>query len=441
MTRPPGATAGVLYAWGANHTGQATGVPGEDLGAPLAVPGMPPMVQAVCNACTALALDAEGRVWSWGWNQDGLLGRGPHPAQAQAIWTPAALRRRGHRMLGPSTEPPTPAPQDSDPDGDGGPEWDEALQMLQSVVDRAQAEAPPPALQGACPPQVVQGLPPIVQLAIGEAAALALDHDGGVWAWGDGSLCGTPPGKGIGAQSTCWTPVRVPGLERIRRISLHPEGTAAYAVDAAGTAWSWGHGWEGELGQGKRRADAVPAPIVFSAPVRTLAAGAFCALALLEDGTAWGWGNAQTHLGFHAPKRNTLRVLAPVPVQGLAGAVRGLWLGGSVAVYRLENGDSYACGTGLGLLREAWCGEFPAQPLRAPELDGWDDFFMGGSHGFAIDGQGRAWGFGRVECGALANGEDAEDVLRAPFPIAALPGQALALAAAGHSSFAICSPA
>jgi len=436
VSQPPGAaTTGVLYAWGANHTGQATGVPGEDQGAPAPVPGLPPVVQAVCNACTALALDAEGRVWSWGWNHGGLLGRGPHPTQMQAIWTPAALRRRGHRMFAPSAEPPTPAPQDDDPDWDGGPEWDEALQMLQSAADRA---PPPPALQGACPPQAVQGLPPIAQIAIGDAAALALDREGGVWAWGEHTLCGLPSSQRMVAEDLCWTPVRVSGLERIRHISLHPEGTAAYAVDAAGTAWSWGQGWEGELGQGKRRSDAVPAPIVFSAPVRTVAAGAFCALALLEDGTAWGWGNAQAHLGFHSPKRNTLRVLAPVPVQGLAGAVRGLWLGGNVAVYRLENGDSYVCGTGLDLLREAWADEFPAQPLRAPELDGWADFFVGGSHGFAIDGQGHAWGFGRVECGALANGEDAEDVLRAPLPIAALPGRALALAAAGHSSLALC---
>ena len=429
--------SGVLHAWGANHTGQVTGVPGEDQGTPLAVPGLPPVVQAVCNACTALALDVEGRVWSWGWNEGGMLGRGPRPPRAQAIWTPAALRRRGHRMFGPATEPPTPAPEDGGADGDGGPEWDDAMQNLQAAMDKAQTAAP--ALQGACPPAVVPGLPPIARIAIGKEAALALDHEGGVWAWGERTFCGVPPAKGIAPQTSCWTPARVPGLEGIRHVSLHPDETAAYAVDAAGSAWSWGHGWEGELGQGKRRSDATPAPIAFAAPVRTLAAGVYCALALLEDGSAWGWGNAQEQVGFVSPQRNTLRVLAPVPVQGLPGPVRHLWLGAHAAVYRLESGDSYAGGS-LDPWRGAWRGEHAAQPLRLAECDGWTDFFLGDSHGFAIDGQGRTWGFGRVECGALANGEDAEDVLHAPFPLTGMPGQALALAAAGHSSLGIFIP-
>lgn len=385
MTQP----AGRLYAWGANHAGQVTGVPGEDRLRPVAVPGLPPVVQVVCNACTALALDAEGRVWSWGWNHDGLLGRGPRPGQARAIWTPAALRRRGRRVIGPSTEPPTAVSADDTPWADS-PEWQEAVQMLQSAVDGAQADAPAPALQGACPPAVVTGLPPIAQIAIGQTAALALDQGGHVWAWGDGIVCSQPPDKRTGMPATCWTPV--PGLEGIRHISLHPDGTAAYAVDASGAAWSWGYGWEGELGQGKRRSDAVPAPIVLQAPVRCLTAGACCALALLEDGTVWGWGNADVQVGFQPPRSNTLRVLLPVAVPGLVGAVRRLWLGASVAVYRLDNGDSYACGAGRELWHGTWCGDSPADPMRAPALDGWDDMALGDARGLAVDYAGARLG-------------------------------------------------
>ena len=57
-----------------------------------------------------------------------------------------------------------------------------------------------------------------------------------------------------------------------------------------------------------------------------------------------------------------------------------------------------------------------------------------------LDGEGHGWGFGRVECGALANGEDGEDEIHPPFAFTTLPGPALALAAAGHMFLAICIP-
>ncbi|MFN9472412.1 hypothetical protein [Acidovorax sp.] len=56
-----------------------------------------------------------------------------------------------------------------------------------------------------------------------------------------------------------------------------------------------------------------------------------------------------------------------------------------------------------------------------------------------MDAQGLAHGFGRVECGALGNGERDEDLLRQAVPLS-LPGTVLAMAAAGHSSFAVCMP-
>lgn len=396
---------GTLHAWGANHLGQAGAGPGEDRWAPAPVAGLPP-VQAVCcnGAGAALALDGEGLVWSWGWNHQGMLGRGPQPPGAEPIWPPTALRRRGHRMQ---------APDPSDP---------------AAFV-----------LQGACPPAHISGLPPTVQIALGSDNGYALDDQGQLWAWGSCIGTGHPWPKHQIETPVQWTPVRVPGLPALRSVHIHPEGLAAYAIDTTGQAWSWGNGHEGELGHGKRRNDPVPAQIPGLAAVRSLAAGSFCALAVQEDGRAWGWGSAQDGIGFLPPTRRTLRVLEPVPVQDLGAAVQQAWVGGHLALYRTAAGTLHGAGIGLADLLARHAQEGDGAVHRLPELDRFSHFFLGEHHGFAVDARGAAHGFGRVECGALGNGEGGEDLLRQAVPLS-LPGAVLAMAAAGHSSFAICTP-
>lgn len=128
--------------------------------------------------------------------------------------------------------------------------------------------------------------------------------------------------------------------------------------------------------------------------MRSLAAGSFCALAVQEDGSDWGWGNAQDGVGFLPPTKRTLRVPEPVPVQDMGAAVRQAWMGGHLALYRTVDGSMH--GAGVGLLE-----------LLARH--------------------------------ALGNGEPDEDLLRQAAPLS-LPGTVLAMAAAGHSSFAICMP-
>lgn len=351
---------GTLHAWGANHLGQAGAGPGEDRLAPLPLEGLPP-VQAVSAspAGAVLALDGKGIVWSWGWNHQGMIGRGAQPGGAQPIWPPRSLRRRRHRMLEP--DPADPA----------------------AIV-----------LQGACPPAPLPGLPPIGQIALGNDNGYALDAEGQLWAWGAGIGTGHPWPKNQIETPVHWAPVRVPGLPALRSVHVHPEGLAAYAIDTTGQAWSWGNGCEGELGHGKRRNDHVPGRIAGLSAVRSLAAGSFCALAVQEDGSAWGWGKAQDGVGFLPPTKRTLRVLEPVPVQDMGAAVRQAWMGGHLALYRTVDGSMH--GAGVGLLE-----------LLARHVQG--------------------------------NGEPDEDLLRQAVPLS-LPGTVLAMAAAGHSSFAVCMP-
>lgn len=428
-------SVGVLWAWGANHLGQMGGGPGWDQPEPHPVPGLPP-VRAVCtNASAALALDTQGCVWSWGWNTRGLLGRG-RPAEERAYWLPTVLRDMGHRNTDPAGNPPDSRDAQAAPEDDMAlaAEIDTGLQALRAELPVSASLAP--VMEGVCPPGRVEGLPPVVQIALSNDNGFALDDCGGVWAWGAGGRLGLPLPKSWALPPPALQPVRVAGLPAVRAIAAHPGGDVVYALDAQGVVWSWGNGHEGALGQGKRREDPVPAPITGLAPVRSVHALADAALALLEDGQVLGWGSAESGVGFESPKKNTWRVLAPVPVAGIAGPVRSLWTGHGLAVYRLDDGTTWACGQGLRTMNPQDPQEPERNPRRERGLDGFVDFHLGADHGFGVDAAGRVSAFGRVQSGALGQGETDADLVR-EWTTVPLPRPVRAMAAAGHHSFAV----
>jgi len=91
-----------------------------------------------------------------------------------------------------------------------------------------------------------------------------------------------------------------------RPVPVHGGGWHSLAVDAAGNAWAWGAGWSGQLGDGTGiLADNIdPLQVVGPGGTGTLtdvvavAGGNEHSLALLRDGTVWGWGdNGSGQLG------------------------------------------------------------------------------------------------------------------------------------------------
>jgi alpha-tubulin suppressor-like RCC1 family protein len=83
------------------------------------------------------------------------------------------------------------------------------------------------------------------------------------------------------------------------RVAIPGEVTAVaggiavgYAVTANGTAWSWGNGHGGRLGDGTDgRQTCSPAPIPQLSEVVDIASGSSTAYALKSDGSVWAWGD------------------------------------------------------------------------------------------------------------------------------------------------------
>lgn len=148
-------------------------------------------------------------------------------------------------------------------------------------------------------PVRTQGLPVIVAISAGYTHSLALDSSGEVWAWGTNTYGELGDGS---SDSSSSRPVRVPGLTNIIAVSA---GTSlSLALRRDGTVWCWGHGSNGELGNGHdsqtdfNYRSNVPVQAVGLNNAIAIAAGGGGGLAVTSDGHVVGWGaNNQYQLG------------------------------------------------------------------------------------------------------------------------------------------------
>lgn len=141
----------------------------------------------------------------------------------------------------------------------------------------------------------------VTAIAAGGKHTCALRNDGSVWCWGDASYGQLGDGSvGDGHLRTKATRVRRGSgyLTRASGIAAGAQHTCARRTD--GTAWCWGYGRVGQLGDGTTGS---PTTQVRTKPVRVLrgssvlsgvtgiGAGAYHTCARRGNGSAWCWGN------------------------------------------------------------------------------------------------------------------------------------------------------
>ena len=228
----------------------------------------------------SLALDAEGGVWAWGSNAYKQLGServdGPNP-QKVAI-SPAGLivaiaAGGGHSLA---------------LDAEGGLwawGWNNKCQLGDDLLCGTDRSTPQP----------VPGLPTIQKIAAGGGHSLALDAEGGVWAWGWNNVrqLGDDPPKYKPGNEGRPTPQPVTGLPKIQKIAAG--GGHSLALDINGDVWAWGWNNVLQLGRSNQldRTDS-PTPEKVSIPsaaqIVAVAAGQGHSLALDVNGDVWAWG-------------------------------------------------------------------------------------------------------------------------------------------------------
>lgn len=210
-------------------------------------------------------------------------------------------------------------------------------------------------------PRRVGHLRGVKALALGTGHALALTRHGRVWAWGSNG-CGE---LGSGDFVDRFRPTRVRGLRHITRIFTSGYNTS-FAFQHNGTLWAWGYGYDGDRGDGSRKACSsrprrvrLPTPVirffVSEQPPSTYGA-------LLSDGTYWTWGSRSKNLGY--PSRH--KMFRPRRVRGLP-AVQRMWPGQGATYVRDRSGRIWAWGAGpLGDGQR----KGSARPVRIAGIDG-----------------------------------------------------------------------
>lgn len=126
-------------------------------------------------------------------------------------------------------------------------------------------------------------------VAVGDRHTVGLAGDGEVYAWGDNAV--GQLGTGTTTPSAVPVHVDLPLPEGERVTAVEAGADFSVALTSAGTVWTWGGNWQGQLGHGtfgERVTE--PAPVPDLTDVRYLAAGRAFVVAAGWDGRVVAWG-------------------------------------------------------------------------------------------------------------------------------------------------------
>ena len=251
------------------------------------------------------------------------------------------------------------------------------------------------------PVSVVGGFTDWVQIGAGVNFTVALRANGTAWCWGEGSA-GKLGDNTIVSKSS---PVSVVG-GFTDWIQIANGGDHTAALRANGTAWGWGTGNNGRLGTGNTTARSSPVSVVggFTDWIQ-ISAGRSHTAALRANGTAWCWGI--NTWGFLGDGTTTSRTS---PVSVIGGFTDWVQIAGGInhTVAIRANGTAWGWGNNV----QGQLGDNTVINKSSPVLvvGGFTDWvqvatgFGAAGHTVAIRANGTAWAWGYNSYGRLGDG-------------------------------------
>jgi alpha-tubulin suppressor-like RCC1 family protein len=249
------------------------------------------------------------------------------------------------------------------------------------------------------PVSVIGGFTDWCQVSAGTAHAVAVRTNGTAWAWGSASL-----GRlGDGTQTTKCSPVSViGGFTDWCQVSAGRYHTAAIRTN--GTAWSWGHNGQGRLGDGTTVDKCSPVSVVGGfTDWCQISASNDHTVAVRANGTAWAWGPGNSGM---LGDGTTVSKSSPVSVIGGFTDWCQVSGGNAFSLGVRTNGTLWAWGQGAnGVLGD---GTTVAKSSPVSVIGGFTDWCQATAgkcnFAFGIRTNGSLWAWGYGNTGRLGTG-------------------------------------
>jgi alpha-tubulin suppressor-like RCC1 family protein len=303
----------------------------------------------------SLAVDGAGRIWAWGFGENGQLGNGDYGSQISPLPV-AAPEGLAFKLVAAGGNHSWAIDED-------GNAWAWGHRTTTPVLANA--------------PVGVS----FASVAVGRAHILALDRDGRAWMWD-------------------FTTARGPGVLSVDAVIVPPPTGVVFtdvaagefhslAIDQDGRAWAWGSNSHGQLGNGSTTSHRTPHPVSMPDGVRFVqVAGGFSYSYAVDDrGLFWVWGNKSD------------RRRASVPEQ--------LSTDSSVRFAAVAAGGEHALAVDRDGRLWAWLGRdhnVAPTPVDTPSGVSFHQISAGRAHLLAVDADGFAWAWGLNFQGQLGDG-------------------------------------
>ena len=249
------------------------------------------IVDVAAGGFHVLALDETGVVWAWGDGSNGVLGTGDTadvvtPTRTDAPWT-----ADGRTITDVTTFGDVSLARD-----DTGNLWS------WGADDRGQLgqhEANSGSVPGPVARDWADESGAVTDVAAGGQHALAVDGSGVVWAWGSND-------EGQLAQDTGLPQISFPipvqaDLAGVTVVRVAAGADHSLALDDQGRVWAWGRNVEGQLGTGGTDARITTPTLTddeawaaHGVSITDVVAGPAHSLAIDTEGRIWGWGDGSS---------------------------------------------------------------------------------------------------------------------------------------------------
>ena len=368
---------GNIWSWGYNRYGYlGNGESGNTVTIPNQVTNETNYTQIVAGTTTAIALDEDGNIWSWGNNVSGQVGNGEKSDNYVTIPTQISNGTRYIQISGGNGH--------SIALDESGNIWTWGSNYY-GQLGNGQSSG-----NVSVPTQITNGIK-YTQISVAAEIALshnmALDSEGNIWTWGYNSQGQLGNGQ-TGSSNSVSIPTKVTSGTIYTQISAG--GDSSLALDNEGNIFGCGDNERGQLTFEQTAMSWVQINVKLS----KLGSNG---VALDDEGNIWSW-----KINGDGTKQ--------IPTQITNGTQYIQVQGGSLALD--SDGNIWTWGNnGNGQLGNGQSGGNVSSPIQITTGTKYIQIAGGSSHCIALDESGNIWTWGYNNQGQLGNGEKGTNVL------------------------------